>query len=76
MQLEVETLDGRSFHFIVCPYTPLQKVFVAFCLRLGVSLSDARFLYNSKRLCGYETPSSEEMQPGDSITWIPTQLGD
>lgn len=76
MQLEVGTLDGRSLQFLVRPNTPLQKVFNAFCLRLGISLSDGKFLLYGDTLCGYMTPRSEGMQPGDSISWYPTQLGD
>ena len=76
MQLEVNALDGRSAQFIVRPNTLLRKVFYHFRLRLGIDSSDGKFLLNGDILSGYETPASEKMQPGDCITWMPTQLGD
>lgn len=69
-------LDGPPITIIVRQDTPLQKVFYAFCLHTGVSLSDGRFILDGHICDPLMTFGKLDLEPGEAIDWMPTQAGD
>lgn len=76
LQVFVESQDGFSQGFLLASTSPLQKLFHAFCLQRGVSMSNSAFLSDGNRLDGHMTAEHYELEPEDVIDHVFIQTGD
>lgn len=63
----------QAFH--IHPNTPLRRVFQAFCLQRGFSMSASIFLLDGCVLCN-GTAEQNDLESGDVIEHFPKQAGD
>lgn len=75
LKVLVRTEDELPQAFLIHPSTPLHRVFQAFCLQRGVSMSDSTFLLDGCVLCD-GTAEQNDLEPGDVIQHFTKQLGD
>ena len=67
MSLKVVTWSGQEIFYKVKPTTKMERLFNAFCERLGLNLSDVRFKFNGRRVRASQDCAHYEMQDGDVI---------
>ena len=68
--------DNSEVHFKVRMCTKLEKVFDAFCKHKAVHRDGVRFLFDSIRVRGDDTPCGLRMEDGVVIDAMMEQIGD
>ena len=75
LRVSVRAQDELPQAFLIHPNTPLHRVFQAFCLQRGVSMSNSAYLLDGCVLC-HGTAEKNDLEPGDVIQHFTKQLGD
>ncbi|KAG2434202.1 hypothetical protein HXX76_007928 [Chlamydomonas incerta] len=75
INIVVKDQEGAEVHFKVKSKTKLEKVIEAYCKKKALDASTVRFLYDGNRLNPASTPAELEMEDGDTIDCLITQLG-
>lgn len=75
LTIVVKAQDGSELQFKIRPNTPLQKVFGAYATRKSLELKDCKFLADGNILTGDMTAEGAELEDGDIIDMMVTQIG-
>eukprot|EP00500_Bicosoecida_sp_ms1_P000525 CAMPEP_0203812104 /NCGR_PEP_ID=MMETSP0115-20131106/3950_1 /ASSEMBLY_ACC=CAM_ASM_000227 /TAXON_ID=33651 /ORGANISM="Bicosoecid sp, Strain ms1" /LENGTH=176 /DNA_ID=CAMNT_0050720941 /DNA_START=41 /DNA_END=570 /DNA_ORIENTATION=+ len=75
ISLKVRDQAGTETVFKVKPSTKFEKIFKAYAGRKGVEVNSLRFTFDGERIEPHHTPVDLEMEDGDQVDAIMTQLG-
>lgn len=75
IKITVTAQTGGDVVFAIKPTTTFNKMFDAYCGRMGVRLCSVRFLYNGERLLPTNTPKELDMHDGDVVDAVLQQTG-
>ncbi|KAI4470854.1 small ubiquitin-related modifier [Holotrichia oblita] len=75
INLKVLGQDNAVVQFKIKKHTPLRKLMSAYCDRAGLSLQVVRFRFDGNPINETDTPSSLEMEEGDTIEVFQQQTG-
>ncbi|XP_025420860.1 small ubiquitin-related modifier 3-like [Sipha flava] len=75
INLKVLGQDNGAAHFKIKIYTPLKKLMNAYCERTGLAMATVRFRFDGQAISEADTPSSLEMEEGDTIEVYQQQTG-
>ncbi|KZO97266.1 small ubiquitin-related modifier [Calocera viscosa TUFC12733] len=75
INVKVVTSTGDEVFFKIKKNTKMSKLKGAYAQRVGKDVQTIRFLYDGERLGEDETPSSLDMQDGDTIDVMVEQVG-
>lgn len=69
------TDDNNELMFKIKKSTKLEKLMEAFCDRHGKAPDSVRFVFEGRRVQGYDTPEKLEMEDGDMLEVFYEQQG-
>ncbi|XP_017774269.1 PREDICTED: small ubiquitin-related modifier 2-like [Nicrophorus vespilloides] len=75
INLKVLGQDNAVVQFKIKKHTPLRKLMSAYCDRAGLSLNVVRFRFDGNPINETDTPTSLEMEEGDTIEVYQQQTG-
>ncbi|KAL4135236.1 hypothetical protein QTP88_006860 [Uroleucon formosanum] len=75
INLKVLGQDNSVIQFKIRKQAPLKKLMNAYCERVGVSFGSVRFRFDGQAISQTDTPSSLEMEEGDTIEVYQQQTG-
>ncbi|XP_065161934.1 small ubiquitin-related modifier 2 [Atheta coriaria] len=75
LNLKVLGQDNTVVQFKIKKHTPLRKLMSAYCERAGLSMNVVRFRFDGNPINEMDTPTSLEMQEGDTIEVYQAQTG-
>ncbi|KAL7742014.1 hypothetical protein ACLKA6_018268 [Drosophila palustris] len=67
--------DNAVVQFKIKKHTPLRKLMNAYCDRAGLSMQVVRFRFDGQPINENDTPTSLEMEEGDTIEVYQQQTG-
>lgn len=75
--IEIKAVDAENceMRFKIRPNTPLKKLMAAYCAQKCIDINSLRFAFNGDRVQGTDTPKNLEMQDGDIIDVMISQVG-
>ena len=74
--ITVRSQDGAGVLLKVMPGTACQSIFSAVCAKRGMECRDAKFLYQGDVIDGSLTVGQYDMEDGDVIDMLVSQVGD
>ncbi|DBA67384.1 hypothetical protein WJX79_011125 [Trebouxia sp. C0005] len=75
LQIVVKAQDGSELQFKIRHNTPLQKVFNAYAQKRSLQLSDCKFVCDGNILNGTQTAEEAQLEDGDVIDMMASQIG-
>ncbi|KAH8305379.1 hypothetical protein KR018_000096 [Drosophila ironensis] len=75
INLKVLGQDNAVVQFKIKKHTPLRKLMNAYCDRAGLSMQVVRFRFDGQPINENDTPTSLEMEEGDTIEVYQQQTG-
>lgn len=75
INLKVLGQDNAVVQFKIKRHTPLRKLMNAYCDRAGLSMQVVRFRFDGSPINENDTPTSLEMEEGDTIEVYQQQTG-
>jgi len=75
INLKVLGQDNAVVQFKIKKHTPLRKLMNAYCDRAGLSMQVVRFRFDGQAINENDTPTSLEMEEGDTIEVYQQQTG-
>ncbi|XP_015122567.1 small ubiquitin-related modifier 3-like [Diachasma alloeum] len=75
INLKVLGQDSAVVQFKIKKHTPLRKLMSAYCDREGLAIAAVRFRFDGQAIDESDTPSSLEMEEGDTIEVYQQQTG-
>ncbi|CAH8549669.1 unnamed protein product [Heterobilharzia americana] len=75
INVKVQGQEGSIIHFKIKKNTPLRKLMMAYCERLGLKQPSVRFIFDGNNVHDTDTPTSLEMEENDTIEVFQTQTG-
>ncbi|XP_030021176.1 small ubiquitin-related modifier 3 [Manduca sexta] len=75
INLKVLGQDNAIVQFKIKKHTPLRKLMNAYCDRAGLSMQVVRFRFDGQPINENDTPTSLEMEEGDTIEVYQQQTG-
>ncbi|XP_008477124.1 small ubiquitin-related modifier 3 [Diaphorina citri] len=75
INLKVLGQDNNVVQFKIKKGTPLRKLMNAYCERCNLSMSTVRFRFDGQAINEQDTPSTLEMEEGDTIEIYQQQTG-
>ena len=75
IQISLVSQDGREVVFRLKPTTKFSKVIQSYCEREAVSPSSMRLLFDGRKVSPDDTPTSLEIEDGDSVDVMLQQTG-
>ncbi|CAI6347108.1 unnamed protein product [Macrosiphum euphorbiae] len=75
INLKVLGQDNAVVQFKIKKHTPLKKLMNAYCERTGLAMATVRFRFDGQAISEADTPSSLEMEEGDTIEVYQQQTG-
>ncbi|KAH8870500.1 Small ubiquitin-related modifier 2 [Schistosoma japonicum] len=75
INIKVQGQEGSIIHFKIRKNTPLRKLMLAYCERLGLKQPSVRFIFDGNSVHETDTPASLEMEENDTIEVFQTQTG-
>ncbi|CAH8646762.1 unnamed protein product [Heterobilharzia americana] len=75
INIKVQGQEGSIIHFKIKKNTPLRKLMMAYCERLGLKQPSVRFIFDGNNVHDTDTPASLEMEENDTIEVFQTQTG-
>ncbi|KAK7584013.1 hypothetical protein V9T40_004976 [Parthenolecanium corni] len=75
INLKVLGQDNAIVQFKIKKQTPLKKLMTAYCDRVGLAMATVRFRFDGQAINESDTPSSLEMEEGDTIEVYQQQTG-
>ncbi|XP_044732288.1 small ubiquitin-related modifier 2 [Chrysoperla carnea] len=75
INLKVMGQDQAIVQFKIKKQTPLRKLMNAYCDRAGLAMSTVRFRYDGNVVNETDTPTTLEMEEGDTIEVFQQQTG-
>ncbi|XKL59556.1 hypothetical protein PGB90_000572 [Kerria lacca] len=75
INLKVLGQDNAIVQFKIKKMTPLKKLMNAYCDRVGLAMATVRFRFDGQAINESDTPSSLEMEEGDTIEVYQQQTG-
>ncbi|CAH8858654.1 unnamed protein product [Trichobilharzia szidati] len=75
INVKVQGQEGSIIHFKIKKNTPLRKLMMAYCDRLGLKQPTVRFIFDGNNIHDTDTPASLDMGEDDTIEVFQTQTG-
>ena len=75
ISLKVKDQNGTEVQFRVKKTTKMEKIFVAYANRKGISIDQIRFQLDGERVNPNQTPKMLELEDGDQIDCVVEQTG-
>ncbi|KAK7583716.1 hypothetical protein V9T40_004679 [Parthenolecanium corni] len=75
INLKVLGQDNAIVQFKIKKQTPLKKLMNAYCDRVGLAMATVRFRFDGQAINETDTPSTLEMEEGDTIEVYQQQTG-
>ncbi|EGI63783.1 Small ubiquitin-related modifier 3 [Acromyrmex echinatior] len=75
INLKVLGQDNAVVQFKIKKHTPLRKLMNAYCDRVGLAIAAVRFRFDGQPINELDTPTSLEMEEGDTIEVYQQQTG-
>ncbi|KAK9887149.1 hypothetical protein WA026_020596 [Henosepilachna vigintioctopunctata] len=75
INLKVLGQDNGVVQFKIKKHTPLRKLMSAYCERAGLSMQVLRFRFDGNPINETDTPTSLDMEEGDTIEVYQQQTG-
>nr|CAX77085.1 Small ubiquitin-related modifier 2 precursor [Schistosoma japonicum] len=75
INIKVQGQEGSIIHIKIRKNTPLRKLMLAYCERLGLKQPSVRFIFDGNSVHETDTPASLEMEENDTIEVFQTQTG-
>ncbi|XP_014216491.1 small ubiquitin-related modifier 3 [Copidosoma floridanum] len=75
INLKVLGQDSGVVQFKIKKHTPLRKLMNAYCDRAGLAIAAVRFRFDGQPIHELDTPSTLEMEEGDTIEVYQQQTG-
>jgi len=75
INLKVLGQDGAVVQFKIKKHTPLRKLMNAYCDREGLAIAAVRFRFDGIPINENDTPTTLEMEEGDTIEIFQQQTG-
>uniref|UniRef100_A0A182XYC4 Small ubiquitin-related modifier n=2 Tax=Anopheles stephensi TaxID=30069 RepID=A0A182XYC4_ANOST len=75
INLKVLGQDNAVVQFKIKKHTPLRKLMNAYCDRAGLSMQVVRFRFDGQPINENDTPTTLEMEEGDTIEVYQQQTG-
>ncbi|XP_076170130.1 small ubiquitin like modifier [Ptiloglossa arizonensis] len=75
INLKVLGQDSAVVQFKIKKHTPLRKLMNAYCDRVGLAIAAVRFRFDGQPINELDTPTTLEMEEGDTIEVYQQQIG-
>ncbi|XP_014483434.1 PREDICTED: small ubiquitin-related modifier 3 [Dinoponera quadriceps] len=75
INLKVLGQDNAVVQFKIKKHTPLRKLMNAYCDRVGLAIAAVRFRFDGQPINELDTPTTLEMEEGDTIEVYQQQTG-
>ncbi|XP_017887548.1 small ubiquitin-related modifier 3 [Ceratina calcarata] len=75
INLKVLGQDSAVVQFKIKKHTPLRKLMNAYCDRVGLAIAAVRFRFDGQPINELDTPTTLEMEEGDTIEVYQQQTG-
>ncbi|XP_053973645.1 small ubiquitin-related modifier 3 [Hylaeus anthracinus] len=75
INLRVLGQDSAVVQFKIKKHTPLRKLMNAYCDRVGLAIAAVRFRFDGQPINELDTPTTLEMEEGDTIEVYQQQTG-
>ncbi|CAH8292640.1 unnamed protein product [Schistosoma turkestanicum] len=75
INIKVQGQEGAVIHFKIRKNTPLRKLMLAYCERLGLQQPSVRFIFDGNSVHEADTPAKLDMEENDTIEVFQTQTG-
>lgn len=75
INLKVLGQDSAVVQFKIKKHTPLRKLMIAYCDRVGLAIAAVRFRFDGQPINELDTPTTLEMEEGDTIEVYQQQTG-
>ncbi|XP_015602531.1 small ubiquitin-related modifier 3 isoform X2 [Cephus cinctus] len=75
INLKVLGQDNAVVQFKIKKHTPLRKLMNAYCDRVGLAIAAVRFRFDGQPINEKDTPTTLEMEEGDTIEVYQQQTG-
>ncbi|KAF3419921.1 hypothetical protein QLX08_000313 [Tetragonisca angustula] len=75
INLKVLGQDSAVVQFKIKKHTPLRKLMNAYCDRVGLAIAAVRFRFDGEPINELDTPTTLEMEEGDTIEVYQQQTG-
>lgn len=75
LNIQVQNSDGSKVKFRVKRVTRMEKVFEAYCKKMGLNINQIRFIFDGNKIGKQQTPEELELEDNDLIEVVVEQTG-